>query len=317
MINIDEGKYWDFPWNWMSGCDDELECHQRCWARQMANRQKGRNGYPEKNPFKITLHSNKMGAIKRKKPAVYATFMGDPFHPHVKEIWLKRAMVVVNCAPQDVFIWLTKRPENIKEKLYDSGVLEPGETVDNLIIGVSVERPEYLDRVTALKDAWAGPNLISFEPLLEYMGDLDEYLRPEACIECGGMGENHWRITRDMAIDAGDINLEGTEQSERCGRCGGTGYEDEYFAGIDAVIIGGESGPKAREMPAVFVRSIINQCQAAAAEVPVYFKQWGSHHYQKAVRLLGRDGVNRNARKLDGRTYDGLHPLINAILDGR
>ena len=42
---------------------------------------------------------------------------------------------------------------------------------------------------------------------------------------------------------------------------------------LDWVIVGGESGPKARPMHPDWARSLRDQCQAA--EVPFFFKQWG------------------------------------------
>jgi protein gp37 len=60
--------------------------------------------------------------------------------------------------------------------------------------------------------------------------------------------------------------------------------------GIHWVIVGGESGPKARPMKEV--DSIRRQC--VAADVPFFFKQWGG----KRKDLTGR--------KLHGRTYDEM-----------
>jgi protein gp37 len=62
--------------------------------------------------------------------------------------------------------------------------------------------------------------------------------------------------------------------------------------GIDWVIVGGESGPGARTMPADWVREILEQCQSA--KVAFFFKQWGG------VRK-GKTG-----RELDGRTWDEM-----------
>jgi len=62
--------------------------------------------------------------------------------------------------------------------------------------------------------------------------------------------------------------------------------------GIDWVIVGGESGPKARPMDQAWVGDIRNQC--LDAKVPFFFKQWGG--VQK----------KRNGRLLDGRTWDEL-----------
>ena len=71
------------------------------------------------------------------------------------------------------------------------------------------------------------------------------------------------------------------------------------LANISWVIVGGESGPKARPMKAEWVRSIRDQCGAQG--VAFFFKQWGSH---------GHDGVKRakhaNGRELDGRVYNQM-----------
>lgn len=71
------------------------------------------------------------------------------------------------------------------------------------------------------------------------------------------------------------------------------------LSGMDWVIVGGESGSKARPMRAEWARSIQRQCEVAG--VPFFFKQWGSY---------GDDGIRRakssNGRHLDGRTWDEL-----------
>ncbi len=54
--------------------------------------------------------------------------------------------------------------------------------------------------------------------------------------------------------------------------------------GIDWVIVGGESGPGAREMQKVWVESVQDQCARNA--VPFFFKQWGGVNKKKAGRLL-------------------------------
>lgn len=53
---------------------------------------------------------------------------------------------------------------------------------------------------------------------------------------------------------------------------------------IDWAIVGGESGPKAREMNPEWVYSIKNQCEAQ--NVMFYFKQWGGTNKKKAGRTL-------------------------------
>ena len=56
------------------------------------------------------------------------------------------------------------------------------------------------------------------------------------------------------------------------------------LTGIDWVIVGGESGPGAREMKKHWVADVRDQC--LAADVPFFFKQWGGVNKKKTGRLL-------------------------------
>jgi protein gp37 len=62
------------------------------------------------------------------------------------------------------------------------------------------------------------------------------------------------------------------------------------FDRIDWVIVGGESGPRARPIKEKWLRSLRDQCQDAS--VAFFFKQWGG--VQKS----------KTGRNLDGRTHD-------------
>jgi protein gp37 len=53
---------------------------------------------------------------------------------------------------------------------------------------------------------------------------------------------------------------------------------------IGWVIVGGESGPRARPMKEEWAVDILRQCRAAA--VPFFFKQWGGRNKKAAGRLL-------------------------------
>jgi len=64
------------------------------------------------------------------------------------------------------------------------------------------------------------------------------------------------------------------------------------LGGIHWVIVGGESGPRARPLRSEWVESIFRQCRAAG--VPFFFKQWG------------RVRKDRTGRELYGRTYDEM-----------
>jgi protein gp37 len=66
---------------------------------------------------------------------------------------------------------------------------------------------------------------------------------------------------------------------------------------IDWVIVGGESGPKARLMAPQWVQQIRDDC--IAVRVPFFFKQWGGVNKKKTGRLL------------DGRTWDEMPFHVN------
>jgi protein gp37 len=113
-----------------------------------------------------------------------------------------------------------------------------------------------------------------------------------------------------------------------------------WMAGLDWVIVGGESGPSARPMHPDWARALREQC--TAARVPFFFKQWGAWaptgwrvigHDTPYRRLVGgpvdehghriemrrtdllldeyarpaskaRGGARHTGRELDGRTWD-------------
>lgn len=68
---------------------------------------------------------------------------------------------------------------------------------------------------------------------------------------------------------------------------------DLNLAGVHWIIVGGESGSKARQMLPNWVENVKRQAEASG--VPFFFKQWGG---------WGSDGVRRN-KKANGRLFSG------------
>lgn len=66
--------------------------------------------------------------------------------------------------------------------------------------------------------------------------------------------------------------------------------------GIDWVIVGGESGPRARPLEPDWVMDIRDQC--IASRIPFFFKQWGGTQKK------------RNGRLLEGKIWDELPSVI-------
>ena len=71
---------------------------------------------------------------------------------------------------------------------------------------------------------------------------------------------------------------------------------DLNLQGIDWVIVGGESGPKARPVEEAWILQIRDQC--LKNQVAFFFKQWGGKNKKKTGRIL------------EGRTWDGMPDLV-------
>ncbi len=73
--------------------------------------------------------------------------------------------------------------------------------------------------------------------------------------------------------------------------------------GIDWVIVGGESGPKARKMEEWWVYDVLAQCKKA--KVPFFFKQWGG------------PGPDKGGKLLLGQKYHEYPPQIEQLQRGK
>ena len=87
--------------------------------------------------------------------------------------------------------------------------------------------------------------------------------------------------------------------------------DDLRLGGIDWVIVGGESGPRARPILKAWIESIQGQCEAA--EVPFFFKQWGKTAFNDdpadPTVAKGHPRYAKGGCQLDGSVYRDL-PVI-------
>ncbi len=236
----------------------------------MAKRLAGRCGYPQDDPFRPgTFHANRLNdPLKIKKSSmIFVCSMGDLFHEDVSELIIDEILDVIAACPQHVFIMLTKRPQNIEQKLYASTPkcgcrhLGGGDYMPNVWLGVTAENQARAEeRIPILLSIPAAVRFVSVEPML---GPVD--------------------LNRAGAIWA-DMN--GSIRPE---------YQQPCRT-IDWVICGGETGPGARPMHPDWARSLRDQCKSAS--VPFFFKSMGdwwrnTHGYARCDKIQSRylDGV--------------------------
>ena len=124
--------------------------------------------------------------------------------------------------------------------------------------------------------------------------------RPERVLEMDQAGLLKWSpniwmgttVENDKYVDRID-KLRGTKANIKFLSCEPLlgSLKDISLKEIDWVIVGGESGPKSREMKMGWVLELKDLCEKDG--VAFFFKQWGGINKKKSGRLL------------DGKTYDG------------
>lgn len=226
-------------------------------------------------------------------------------HPATMDDVRRRLFALIDATPHLDWILLTKRPENIR-RMWPK--LECGHPCDGYLDGTSCQGGcEYKYR----HNVWIGTSVEdqprADERIPELLKCLD--LSPVLFLSCEPLLG---------PVDIGWFGVVGPSRSHTAG-----GHPSSLD--IDWVIVGGESGSRARPMHPQWARDIRDQCQAAG--VPFFFKQWGewSPSQPNDVRfrdvridVSGRDvtmtpglwdesdaTMFRVGKKLAGRALDG------------
>lgn len=223
------------------GCD---HCYAETWSKRTGGDHWGM-GTPRRQIASAAATLAKLNRQDGKR--VFIQSMSDLFDNEVPEGWFVDAWAEIwkakNCRIQIV----TKRISAVEKRLAKVGpTIWPRHAGLMITVVNQAEADRDIPRLLALKAKlgipWVG---LSMEPLLGPV-NLTEITRP------AGTGEHVF-----SALEC-DVDPEDDEWRGAC---------------LDWVIVGGESGPKARPMHPDWARSIRDQCQAAG--VPFHFKQWG------------------------------------------
>ena len=159
-------EWTDETWNPVTGCTPISEGCKNCYAKRMAQRLKGRYGYPADDPCRVTYHLDKiMKPYTWKKPRrIFVCSMSDLFHDLVDNMMITRVLYQAIRSPH-TFIILTKRPQRVLE-FYNSHPFY-AKNIDNIWFGVTAENQEQADkRIPILLQIPAAVRFVSFEPLL-------------------------------------------------------------------------------------------------------------------------------------------------------
>lgn len=250
--------YWRHPLQWnnaMTVCD---ACgYQAPYERYTT---------PHANP--ITHEDCQCDTFHRAR--VFCASLSDWLDAEVPVAWLADLLVLIRATPNLDWLLLTKRPEQFANRMAYCGSMAKniqacyvaanwldGRPPPNVWVGTSVEDQERaFRRIPALLRIPAHIHFLSMEPLLEWV-DVSSWL----------------------AKPLGDFietpRTEGQLQQ----------FPHKVIAkteGVDWVIAGGESGPKARACSVDWIRAVVHQCRFA--RVPVFVKQLGATVKDDAIR---------------------------------
>lgn len=302
------GIVWtDQTWNPIRGCTRVSAGCENCYAEAMAARFCGAGQPYEGTINPETKRWNSMVRLvpeKLEEPLhwtrprrIFVNSMSDLFHPSVPDEYIDKVFAVMALCPQHTFQVLTKRPERMRNYLSEypgfrwidairkiqpppdgKGVLlnTTSGALPNVWLGVTVENQQAADeRIPLLLQTPAAVRWVSVEPMLGRV-DLCEHF---------GMW---WNSTMRCFESSGrEFNR---PRGER---------------GIDWVVCGGESGPKARQMHPDWVCSLRDQCKAAG--VPFMFKQWGEWMPEANMTHTMRMADNGSQECLYVRLDGGTH----------
>jgi protein gp37 len=249
--------------------------------------------YPGRAFTDVRCHEDRLDVpLRWKRPRrIFVNSMSDLFHEDVPDAFLARVWDVMVRCPQHSFQVLTKRPERMARALGPSGI-------GFYACDGPVPRPQ--------PNIWLG---VSVEDQATADERVPLLLRTPAAV-------------RFLSCEPllGPIDLTGLKATP------GNGFVNR----LHWVIVGGESGPKARPMHPQWARTIRDQCVKAG--IPFLFKQWGewaptgaivpSHavmddtvYLTDPVTRLAVSVTNHGKRKagrtLDGRTWEQYPPLAS------
>lgn len=304
-------EWTDATWNPVTGCTKVSQGCKNCYAETLAKRLWAYQYPPnaDGSPRKFTdirLHPERLELpLRWKRPRhIFVNSVSDLFHESLHPADIVPIFNVMYQAKQHIFQILTKRSDRMldfatrltwsnqfgtKQYLAVTGRdNKPSSPVvlPNVWLGTSIEDQITADeRIPTLLQTPAAVRFVSCEPLLGPI-DLSHCVEPD---------DEDWEQVNLLQDENDDFEPE--EYIEECeAELDWINYGNDLVYNpehrewvawrreraklfslgrqIDWVIVGGESGTKARPMHPDWARSLRDECQAAG--VKFFFKQWGA-----------------------------------------
>jgi len=261
----------DETWNPVRGCTKVSAGCTNCYAMRQAHRFSGA-GKPYEGLTQIVKGKGPQwtGAVRtvpellweplrwRKPRRVFVNSMSDLFHEDVPAGFIAHVFAVMAAAPRHEFQILTKRPARMALLLNDPSFWASvwGHGMEHWWGTEDLARSDEIGPDHPLPNVWLGTSVEDQAAADERIPHL---LRTPAAV-------------RFLSCEPllGPVNLERNARPWGAG-----GASARWLALLHWVIAGGESGPGARRCDVAWIRTLVDQCRAAA--VPVFVKQVGAY----------------------------------------
>lgn len=264
-------EWTEMTWNPVSGCAKVSAGCKHCYAERDWGRLQHLPAYAGRAFTDVATHADRLDQpLRKKRPRrIFVNSMSDLFHQDVPDAFIDRVFAVMALAKQHTFQILTKRPDRMLAYLSNGARAE--------LVGIDAEAISGLDRHTEtllqrwplpLPNVWLG---VSVEDQAAADERIPLLLKTPAAVRFVSAEPLLGPVRLSPTCDAGS-RPHPKGGGVTCQQCGGSRMKGGCL-GIDWLIVGGESGPKARPMHPEWARSLRDQC--AAAGVPILFKQWG------------------------------------------
>ena len=175
-------EWTDATWNPVAGCSIMSAGCTNCYAMNMAKRLEAMGvekykGLTRKSGKRtiwngVVYEDHKSLDIPKKwkkSRKIFVNSMSDLFHPNVSEDFVAKVWDVMGEASRHHYQILTKRPDRMAEILARICPIP----LNNVWLGTSVEGQDVVHRIDELKKVPATIRFISFEPLIDSVGDVD------------------------------------------------------------------------------------------------------------------------------------------------
>lgn len=287
-------QWTDVTWNPTRGCSVVSPGCTNCYAMKQAHRfnrpgaaYEGLTQLTNGGPVwtgEVRLVPEKLDEpIRWRRPRrIFVDSMSDLFHEDIPDRFRLEVFVRMALAQRHTFQILTKRPYNMRRFLnwlcrsHDADELPAMERIINAATRVHDELPIGRRPTAAVEDlgesvTWPLPNVhlgISVEDQAAADERIPHLLQAPAALRFLSVEPLLSSIDLKMALET----FRGTDPMLK-----------RDPSPIQWVIVGGESGPKARPCDVAWIRSIRDQC--AEAKVPLFVKQFGARAVLDGLRL--------------------------------